>query len=137
MAVSPTARRVAAVLLLAYGAAGAVLTLWPTSFVGPLISLIQGIASISFGKAEFLANVALFVPLSALLALVLPARLRYVVLPACFLISVAVESLQAVALPDRVPSVADIVANTAGACIGLVAIAVIDALAGRDPRPPA
>lgn len=133
-------RRVAAVVLAVYVAVLAVLTLWPTSVASPLLRPVQGFgpvqALVTYGRAEFLANIALFAPLGLLLSLILPSRLRYAVMPVGFLASVVIEGVQAVALPDRVPSVTDIVANTAGTCVGLLVVVILELQAERASRSP-
>ena len=81
---------------------------------------------------EFGANILLFVPLGVLLALILEQR--HLVVPIAFLTSVTIESLQALMLEKRTPSVMDIIANFAGACLGLVIVAFIEwRRARREP----
>lgn len=89
-----------------------------------LAELTKAIPLITYRRLEFGANIALFVPFGVLLALLL-ARRRYLVLPIAFLASLLIESVQAVLLPGRTPSVLDIVANTAGVCVGLLAVELI------------
>lgn len=61
-----------------------------------------------------------------LLALSLPAGLRYLVMPVGFVTSFFIEGCQGPALPARTPSLYDIVANTAGACLGLIIVAFVE-----------
>ena len=75
----------------------------------------------SASSREFGANILLFVPLGVLLTLIL--RDRALVLPIAIVLTLAIESVQGVLLDRRTPSELDMVANTAGACIGLLAVA--------------
>ncbi len=68
---------------------------------------------------EFLANVALFTPLGALLVLAFPGVRWWAVLLTGFLLSVGIELVQ-LAIPSRVSAVSDVVANTAGTALGLL-----------------
>lgn len=113
--------------LVAYLVVLAAIAFWPKpvdSGAGPLLRVItRAIPVLTYERIEFLANIALFVPLGALLTLVLPGR-RWLVLPMCIVTTVAIECVQAVALNARTPSLLDIVANTTGACVGII-VAVI------------
>lgn len=68
---------------------------------------------------EFLANVALFTPLGALLVLAFPGVRWWAVLLTGFLLSVGIELVQ-LAIPSRVSAGSDVVANTAGTALGLL-----------------
>ena len=68
---------------------------------------------------EFLANVVLFAPLGVLLVLAFPGVRWWAVVLAGFLLSVGIELVQ-LAIPSRVSSVSDVVANTAGTTLGLL-----------------
>ena len=78
-----------------------------------------GLAPLSVADAEGLANVALFVPLGAVGALLLRRHAAWVVI-ALGALSLAIEVYQA-RLPDRTPSYRDVVANSAGALLGALA----------------
>ena len=70
------------------------------------------------GRVEFVANVAVFVPVFLLLVLVRP-RTRWADCVAYgFAASMAVEVLQALFLSGRSATMSDVVANTLGAAIG-------------------
>lgn len=73
---------------------------------------------------EKLLNVALFVPIAAVAALIRPgwSLLRFVLLG--FAGSLAIELTQGVLLPGRDASFADLATNTAGALIGAAAVKV-------------
>ncbi len=81
-------------------------------------------------RVEFAANILLFVPLGVGLALMLP-RHRYLVAPLGLLATLAIEGIQALLLAGRSPTVIDLVANFAGACVGLVGVAAFEALFRR------
>jgi VanZ family protein len=68
---------------------------------------------------EFLANVALFTPLGVLLVLAFPGARWWAVLIAGLVLSTGIELVQ-LAIPSRVSSVSDVVANTAGTALGLL-----------------
>lgn len=117
--------------LAAYVVALTLIALWPApvdSGAGPLLRAItRAFPFFTYPRIEFGANVALFVPLGILLALLL-ARRRYVVLPVAIVSSAAIEALQGLLLSERTASPLDILANTLGACIGLLLIEVIEGL---------
>ena len=120
-------RRVGLRLLALYAAALALIAFWPTPVDRGATGLLREIARVvpllSHDVVEFTANIALFVPLGVLLALALPRR-RVLVLPIALVVTSAIEVGQAVFLAERTASVRDVVANTAGAALGLL-LAVI------------
>ncbi|KQY42824.1 VanZ family protein [Cellulomonas sp. Root137] len=69
--------------------------------------------------AEFAANIALFVPLGLLGALLVPRRRWWVVLVALVALSVGIEVVQAFGLSYRQPSARDVLGNSLGAAIGV------------------
>lgn len=110
----------------------AALTLTPSRIeqVMPnLLDLILGAAhrlgweSLDFTRLEILANVLVFVPVGILAFVLLPRRVWLLALLVGPLLSVAIETAQRVALPHRAATVTDVVANSAGALLG-VALAV-------------
>ena len=123
-------------LLACYGLFLAVVAFWPTPVDRPVSALVRALGQLlpvfTYDRVEYLANIALFVPMGILLALSLPVVLRYLVLPIGFLTSVFIEGLQALALPGRTPSLHDIVANTTGACLGLILVALGEAWRQRS-----
>ncbi|MFS0793654.1 VanZ family protein [Microbacterium sp. 1P10AE] len=82
------------------------------------------------GDADTVLNVAFFVPLGIVVAMLLPLRWApaSVVLGAA--VSLAVEIAQSV-IPGRVPDAGDVVANTTGALIGTVVVVIVRLLARR------
>lgn len=83
---------------------------------------------------ESAANVLLFIPLGALLALELPLRLWWLAPVVTTLFSVAVELGQTL-LPERVATIADVFANAAGGLFGATLVLVVRLLVGRYGRP--
>jgi glycopeptide antibiotics resistance protein len=74
---------------------------------------------LTYDRAEFLANVALFVPVGLFLLLLFGTRLWWIAAAAAFAMTAAIETAQR-SIPGRVPDERDLVANTAGALIGIV-----------------
>src|SRR4029077_6988777 len=85
------------------------------------------------GRADFLLNVILFLPLGCALRLA-GARIRTAVLIGMFL-SITIELTQAF-IPGRDTSLGDVISNTTGTFLGFVVAAVILA-EPRGRRPPA
>ena len=119
-------------ILAVYGAVLTLIAFWPSPVDAGarplLIAITRLFPALTYPRIEFAGNVALFIPLGLLLALLL-RRERWLVLPIAFLTTVFIECGQAVALADRTPSLLDIVANTAGACIGMLITAFGELLA--------
>lgn len=125
--------------LSAYVIALALIAFWPVpvdSGAGPLLRAVTRVFPLlTYARIEFGANILLFVPLGFLLTLIL-ADDRWLVMPIAFLTTVTIETGQAIALSARTPSVLDIIANTAGACLGIVLAVFAETLAGaRTDRP--
>ncbi len=108
----------------------ATIAVWPVpvdSGARGLLTLVQRAVPVpAYARIEFGANIVLFVPLGVLLALIL-RRSRYLIIPIAFVATVVIESVQGVVLGLRTPSVLDIVANTAGACVGLLLVVGFEA----------
>jgi len=114
--------------LLVYLAVLALVAFWPTPVDAPAAGLIAKVLRklhtwgappwINYSLLESTSNVLLFVPLGALLVWILGRSHWWVIAPAAFLASVAIELGQFLFLPARFPSFADIVANTTGALLG-------------------
>jgi len=123
---TPRVRSIASLILGAYLVALTLIAFWPSPVdagAGPLIRLVTRVVPmLTYARLEFGANILLFVPLGVLLTLIL--RDRALVLPIAIVLTLAIESVQGVLLDRRTPSELDMVANTAGACIGLLAVAV-------------
>ena len=88
------------------------------------------------GRIEFVANALIMVPVSFLGAVAWPRTNWRDWTAVGFVLSGAVEVIQAVALAGRSATFVDVVANTLGAFLGAIAIASVKrATAGRVPRP--
>ena len=126
--------------LVAYGVALALIAFWPVpvdSGAGPFLRAVTRIFPLlTYSRIEFTANIAMFVPLGFLLSVILRDA-RWLVLPLAFLTTVTIETGQAIALSARTPSVLDIIANTAGACAGMLLAALADLLARSRTAAPA
>lgn len=84
-----------------------------------------------YGKLEFSANIAMFIPIGILVTLLLPARGWWLAILICPAASVAIELTQAVALDARVATGRDIAANSFGGLLGIVAAVALMALVHR------
>lgn len=82
--------------------------------------LTLGQTEVSLEEAEALANVLLFIPIGLLLRLALPRALSSALLLLATAGSFGIEVVQYLALPDRTPSLVDVLTNGGGAAIGLV-----------------
>lgn len=78
----------------------------------------------TYDRVEFAANVGLFVPVGVFLVLLFGARFWWVAALAGFALTSAIETAQR-SIPGRVPDERDVVANTAGALIGVVVALVL------------
>jgi len=115
------------------------IALWPVpvdSGPRPSLRLVASVfPMLTYARIESGANILVFVPLGVLLALILEQR--HFVVPIAFLVTVTIESLQALMIDMRVPSVMDIIANLTGACLGLVIVGFVEhrGRRGDEPRP--
>lgn len=128
-------RRGVGAWLVGYVVVLAAIAFWPSpvdSGARPALSTITRIFPfLTYDVIEFSANVALFVPLGFLVALLLPRR-RYLVVPIALIATVSIEGLQGAFLGARTSSLLDVVANTTGACIGLVLAELVSGLRRRS-----
>ena len=132
------------VTLLAYIVVVLVITLWPSPPDPGSIPLLLRVLDWAHGVGlpdafdlvtlEVVANVVMFVPLGALLASSARVRRPWLAVALAAALSAAIETTQ-IALPDRVPTAADVVANTAGAAVGAAVVVGLHAWrSGRDRR---
>ncbi len=144
--------RVALLLVLLFAV---VLTLTPDAPMRGLSEFHQSLArlvsritlgqtDVSVEEAEALANVLLFVPIGLLLRLALPRALSTLLLAVATAGSLGIEVVQYLLLPDRTPSLVDVLTNGGGTAIGLVVGVDVQRLVrwwsrrrrrGRAPRP--
>ena len=80
--------------------------------------------SIDDTELEFLANIALFVPVGMFLLLLFGTRLWWVALTASFAMTTFIEIAQR-SIPGRVPDERDLMANGLGAVIGVLLALVL------------
>ncbi|MFD5213481.1 VanZ family protein [Microbacterium sp. NPDC058345] len=123
--------------VVAYGVILALIAFWPQPVdagAGDFLRwLVDRVPLLTYDRLEFGSNIVLFVPFGVGLALLM-RRLRYLIMPLALLASLAIESVQAVLIAERTPSLYDIVANVSGACVGLVAVVLTEVLRRRRPR---
>jgi hypothetical protein len=143
-------RRLLWIALVAYLVVLALIAYWPTpvdrGVDGDLFGVIHwlhvhGVTFVTYGRVEFAANVALFVPFGLLLGALFRRGRRWIAFLLCVAGSGAIELGQAVFLPGRFASLADVAANSIGGGIGvlvvaLVARAVRSGRSGGRPVPP-
>lgn len=119
-------------LLVLYGAALAFIAFWPVPVdreaTGLLRALARALPLLTYNRVEFAANVVLFVPFGILLALAMP-RQRVFVVPLALLVTGVIEASQALFLDERTATFRDIVANTAGATVGLMIVLIAERMA--------
>jgi len=80
--------------------------------------------TIDDNQLEFLANIALFVPVGMFLLLLFGTRLWWVALTASFAMTTFIEIAQR-SIPGRVPDERDLMANGLGAVIGVLVALVL------------
>ena len=110
------------------------LTLTPQAYAAERISIIYRVLdafhrrgyllSIDDNRLEFLANIALFVPVGMFLLLLFGHRLWWLALAASFAMTTAIESVQRF-IPGRVSDERDLLANGTGAVIGVLVALVL------------
>jgi len=88
-----------------------------------------------YHKFEFSANILMFMPLGFLVCLLLPAKVWWLALVICPMLSVGIELTQAAALSARFATVSDVIANSIGALIGIfLAVVLRAAVYSRDEK---
>lgn len=123
-------RRVATLLAAAYGVAVVLVGFWGSpvdAAAGPTLDRVIAIAhrhgapdSFGYSTIESLSNVVFFVPLGLLVVLLAGARWWWAGPAAGVVISVGIETGQALFLPARTASIDDVLANGLGAALGAV-----------------
>lgn len=134
MPATPPSRRALSIGLVGYSALLAVALLAPTSETqSSMASWVRELGraggfsaeTSTQPRAEFLCNVLILVPVAVLGSLLWERTTWRDWTAFGFLVAVAVELAQAVILPDRTASFADVVANTLGCLIGALSVAVV------------
>jgi VanZ family protein len=80
---------------------------------------VDGMAWLTYSRAEYLANVALFVPVGLFLLLLFGTRYWWLAGAAAIVMTSLIETAQR-SIPGRVPDERDLAANTMGAVVGIV-----------------
>lgn len=88
-----------------------------------------------YDVVEFSANIAMFAPVGVFVVILAGARRWWLALLAGFAASCTIELGQLLFLPDRYATLADVVANTAGAAAGTALGLLLLALAPLMPGP--
>ncbi|MDQ4490357.1 VanZ family protein [Sinomonas sp. ASV486] len=114
-------RRTAWWALAVYGLAVAAVVFAP---VGPSLKGVPLPGWLHAGAIDAAANVAIFVPGGFLVAQLLPRGRRWLAVAICCGVSATIEAVQAFFLPERSGNVRDVVTNTTGALIGMLAFIV-------------
>ena len=125
----PLTRRIAAAAGIPFLLALGLLTLMPVrveqaapTLLASVLSFIRDDLSwtwLGFAQLEVIANVLVFVPVGILAFLVTPRRVWGLAFAAGPALSVLIEAWQAVALPERAATFADVLANSAGSTLGV------------------
>ena len=118
-------------------------TLTPQAYASEHIAIIYRVLdavhrhgyllSIDDTRLEFLANIALFVPVGMFLLLLFGTRLWWVALIASFAMTTVIELAQR-NIPGRVPDERDLLANGLGAVVGVFIALVLTAPAALRRR---
>ncbi len=129
----PPPRRLTRTVALALGvpflAGLAMLTLTPSRVEERMPNLLDralgalrdlGWSRIGFNELEVLANILVFAPIGILAFLFIPRRLWLLSFLTGPAISAGIEGMQHLTLPHRAATVADVVANSTGATIGVL-----------------
>ena len=129
---------VASIALACYAVIVLLAVFWPTPIDRDYQSSIARVLEVAhrygvpewfgYNKLEFAANIAMFVPLAFLITLVLPTRVWWLVLLICPAFSIAIELTQGALLAERFASPLDVVANSAGALIGIIIAIILRAM---------
>jgi glycopeptide antibiotics resistance protein len=86
-----------------------------------VLAWLQGLGApewVNYDFADFVANIAFFVPIGLVAALLLPWRMWGLAIPLGAALSGLLELGQYLFLPERYASLTDVAANTLGAVIG-------------------
>lgn len=125
----PRRRLLCLVLTLAYAVFIGLVTLTPAPFDDGVSGTIDRVLSffarhpmsawITFDRLEFIANIGMFVPLGALLVILLGRSRWWIAILLCLGYTVFIESFQAIVLAaTRYATLSDVTANTLGGALG-------------------
>lgn len=136
---------IVAILAAVYGIFLAFVVFWPSPIDRPVASLLTRVIAelhergvpefVDYGFIEFSANVALFVPVGFIFGLIVPLRWFPVALLLGPLLSGGIEVAQHFLLDGRYSTIADVIANSIGATLGVfIAITIRAIVAVRDEK---
>jgi VanZ family protein len=122
------ARRLTVAALVVYLALVARVTLWPEPAPDETFDVVRAVVGwlsdrgvpVTYAGVEAVSNVVMFVPFGVLAGLLV--RRWWVVVLLAGATSAAIELAQRAFLPTRVPTVQDVVMNTLGAALGVLAL---------------
>lgn len=127
----PSAQTVARVLLAPYSVALALIVFLPAHEAGRITGIVGWAADLvaTWGVPrepaavvfEFVANIGLFVPFGVLTVIAVSRWSPWVIVGLGCLVSIFIEAVQ-LGIPSRVPTLWDVVANTAGTALGCGAV---------------
>ncbi|MBO3663535.1 VanZ family protein [Microbacterium stercoris] len=124
-----TAAHAARILLVPYSVAVALIVWLPAEDAGRVTGILADCArllvplgvpvEVGYPLLEFVANIALFVPLGLLVQLAWPGLGWWRIALLGLTTSALIEGVQ-FAIPSRFPTVSDLIANTSGSVVGWV-----------------
>lgn len=127
-----SAQRIARVVLAPYLVALALIVFLPAREAGRVTGIVRWAADLvsTWGVPrepaevffEFVANIALFAPFGVLVAVAVSRWSLWAVVGLGCLVSITIELVQ-LGIPSRVPTVSDVIANTAGTALGCAMVA--------------
>jgi glycopeptide antibiotics resistance protein len=88
---------------------------------------------ISFDDVEFVANIAMFVPVGVFFLLLFGRRRWWLAMLIPFLMTVSIETAQ-IWIPGRVSDIRDVISNTSGGIVGVLVGLVVTAPRARRDR---
>lgn len=118
--------RLSLMVFVAYSVAVCLIAFWPVPVDQSLSGTLEKVLAwlhlhemptfINYQFIEFSSNIFFFIPMGVILALWIKRRLSAVTISTY--VSIAIEMIQEMLLPQRFSSVFDIIANTVGAALG-------------------
>ena len=135
----PVLRVLPNLLLAPYALSIFLITLLPASQAGRVTGIVDLLARWidarvpyveSYALLEFLANVALVVPLGVLLRWGWPRMPWWITTLIGLAMTLTIESVQTL-LPSRFPTISDVIANTAGTALGALFVATLSVMFRR------